>query len=163
MPSPETYWKECWDHERTQNYSKTHTGRIWSDPKGSGIGKYECKPLAGSYINSRNMQYVSWIAAHELGSKFDYHSLRHTHATILAEKGASPKYVQQRLGHKNIQVTIQIYQHLTDKMSAEGSSLLDTFWSAFWDSIWLTNGWQNVKKQQKCPLRNEAGIFKIQI
>lgn len=83
--------------------------------------------IDGSYINSRNMQYVSWIAAHELGFKFDYHSLRHTHATILAEKGASPKYVQQRLGHKNIQVTIQIYQHLTDKMSAEGSSLLDTF------------------------------------
>lgn len=81
----------------------------------------------GSYIISRNMQYVSWVATHELGFKFDYHSLRHTHATMLAEKGASPKYVQQRLGHKNIQVTIQIYQHLTDKMAEEGSSLLDTF------------------------------------
>ena len=55
----------------------------------------------------------------------DYHSLRHTHATMLAEKGASPKYVQYRLGHKNIQVTMQIYQHLTDKMSEEGARLLD--------------------------------------
>lgn len=60
-----------------------------------------------SYINSRNMQHVSHIARHELGiPKFDYHSLRHTHATMLAEKGASPKYVQYRLGHKNIQVTM---------------------------------------------------------
>ena len=43
---------------------------------------------------------------------------------MLAERGASPKYVQHRLGHKNIQVTMQIYQHLTDKMSAEGAKLL---------------------------------------
>jgi len=61
------------------------------------------------------MQHVSHIARTELGfDKFDYHSLRHTHATMLAEKGASPKYVQYRLGHKNIQVTMQIYQHLTN-------------------------------------------------
>ena len=41
------------------------------------------------------MQHVSHIARTELGfDKFDYHSLRHTHATMLAEKGASPKYVQ---------------------------------------------------------------------
>jgi len=29
---------------------------------------------------------------------FDYHSLRHTHATFLLEKGAPLKYIQQRLG-----------------------------------------------------------------
>lgn len=84
--------------------------------------------MDGSYIISRNMQYVSQVATRELGfDKFDFHSLRHTHATILAEKGASPKYVQHRLGHKNIQVTMQIYQHLTEKMSEVGASLLDTF------------------------------------
>ena len=81
----------------------------------------------GSYINSRNMQYVSWVATRELGfEKFDYHSLRHTHATMLAERGSSPKYVQHRLGHKNIQVTMNIYLHLTDKISEEGAKLLDT-------------------------------------
>ena len=46
---------------------------------------------------------------------------------MLAEKGASPKYVQYRLGHKNIQVTMQIYQHLTNKMSAENAQLLELF------------------------------------
>lgn len=82
----------------------------------------------GSYINSHIMQHVSRVAIHSLGfEKFDYHSLRHTHATILAEKGASPKYVQHRLGHKNIQVTMQVYQHLTEKMSEEGAQFLETF------------------------------------
>lgn len=82
----------------------------------------------GSYISSHTMQHVNRVATRELGfEKFDYHSLRHTHATILAEKGASPKYVQHRLGHKNIQVTMQIYQHLTEKMSEEGAQLLELF------------------------------------
>lgn len=68
------------------------------------------------------------FARTELGfDKFDYHSLRHTHATMLAEKGASPKYVQYRLGHKNIQVTMHIYQHLTNKMSTENAQLLELF------------------------------------
>ncbi len=43
----------------------------------------------GSCISSHTMQHVSWGATHELGfAEFDYHSLRHTHATMLAEKGA---------------------------------------------------------------------------
>ena len=59
------------------------------------------------------MQHVSHIARTELGfDKFDYHSLRHTHATMLAEKGASPKYVQYRLGHKNIQVTMEMSRNV---------------------------------------------------
>ena len=80
-------------------------------------------------LNDRQvMQHVSHIARTELGfDKFDYHSLRHTHATMLAEKGASPKYVQYRLGHKNSQVTTQIYQHLTNKMSTENAQLLELF------------------------------------
>lgn len=83
--------------------------------------------LDGSYIISRNMQYVSLVASRELGFKFDYHSLRHTHATILTEKGASPKYVQQRLGHRYIDVTIQRYLHLTKNLAEEGASILETF------------------------------------
>lgn len=46
--------------------------------------------------------------------------------SVVPERGASPKYVQHRLGPKNIQVTMNIYQHLTDKMSEEGARLLDT-------------------------------------
>lgn len=110
----------------THNYRDEHDHL---NTKGEGEEvQLVMRRLDGTYIISRNMQYVSQVATHELGfAKFDYHSLRHTHATILAEKGASPKYVQHRLGHKNIQVTMQIYQHLTKKMSEEGAHLLDTF------------------------------------
>ena len=102
-------------------------GRLNTEGRGREIHLVMVRP-GGIYINSRNMQHVSHIARTELGfDKFDYHSLRHTHATMLAEKGASPKYVQYRLGHKNIQVTMQIYQHLTNKMSTENAQLLELF------------------------------------
>ena len=102
-------------------------GRLNTEGRGREIHLVMVRP-GGIYINSRNMQHISHIARTELGfDKFDYHSLRHTHATLLAEKGASPKYVQYRLGHKNIQVTMQIYQHLTNKMSTENAQLLELF------------------------------------
>ena len=44
---------------------------------------------------------------------------------MLLEAGASPKYVQERLGHKNIQVTMQIYQHLTEGMNKQGDDILN--------------------------------------
>ena len=44
---------------------------------------------------------------------FDFHSLRHTHATMLIENGAHVKAVQERLGHRKIQTTLQTYVHNT--------------------------------------------------
>jgi integrase len=80
----------------------------------------------GTYITPRTMQHTSRIIHNELNIKeFDYHSLRHTHATVLLEKGAPLKYIQQRLGHKKIDVTINVYQHLTDDLKAKGVAVLN--------------------------------------
>lgn len=56
---------------------------------------------------------------------FDFHSLRHTHATMLLEAGANPKDVQVRLGHRNIGMTLQIYTHITEKMTEQTMSILE--------------------------------------
>ncbi|WP_268366729.1 tyrosine-type recombinase/integrase [Bacillus atrophaeus] len=37
------------------------------------------------------------------------HGLRHTHAALLLEPGANMKFVQERLGHKNITITSDVY------------------------------------------------------
>lgn len=47
------------------------------------------------------------------------HSLRHTHAVILLESGADMKYVQERLGHGSIQITSDVYSHISKKLEAE--------------------------------------------
>lgn len=41
------------------------------------------------------------------------HGFRHTHASLLFESGATLKDVQYRLGHSDIQTTMDIYTHVT--------------------------------------------------
>lgn len=43
------------------------------------------------------------------------HGLRHTHATLLLESGANIKEIQDRLGHKNAETTLNTYSHVTEK------------------------------------------------
>jgi integrase len=42
------------------------------------------------------------------------HSLRHTHVSLLAEAGEQLAVIQERLGHKNDQITRLIYLHITE-------------------------------------------------
>lgn len=47
-----------------------------------------------------------------------FHSLRHTHASILLANGVHPKIVQERLGHSKISTTMDTYSHLIPGMQA---------------------------------------------
>ncbi|BES66090.1 site-specific integrase [Gottschalkiaceae bacterium SANA] len=40
------------------------------------------------------------------------HDLRHSHASLLIEMGFSPLLISERLGHENIETTLQTYSHL---------------------------------------------------
>ncbi|MCP4303580.1 MAG: site-specific integrase [bacterium] len=43
--------------------------------------------------------------------KLRFHDLRHTHATILLQRGVSAKTVSQRLGHSSVAFTLSTYVH----------------------------------------------------
>lgn len=47
------------------------------------------------------------------------HGLRHTHCSLLFEAGVSIKEVQDRLGHSDVQTTMNIYAHVTQKAKEE--------------------------------------------
>jgi len=79
----------------------------------------------GEFIIPRTMQHTSSIIHYQMNyMDFDFHSLRHTHATLLAENDVPPKYLQTRMGHSNLEVTMKFYLHLTDKMQEKGSDIL---------------------------------------
>lgn len=71
------------------------------------------------------LEVCSRVIHHELHIAFDYHSLQHTHATMLIEAGANVKNVQMRLGHSNIQTTLQTYVHDTEKMYEQSVALFE--------------------------------------
>ncbi|MYL21655.1 tyrosine-type recombinase/integrase [Halobacillus litoralis] len=49
------------------------------------------------------------------------HSLRHTHTSLLIEAGVGVKEIQQRLGHGDINTTMNIYAHITENMEEKAS------------------------------------------
>jgi integrase len=70
---------------------------------------YEFKPL----LESANLP------------KIRFHDLRHTSATILLSAGVHPKVVQERLGHAQISVTLDIYSHVLPGMQREAAAKFD--------------------------------------
>ena len=60
---------------------------------------------------------------------FTIHSLRHTFATTLAEKGVHPSTAQKMLGHSDIRMTLAIYTHATDGMQDAATAALEEVFS----------------------------------
>ena len=66
-----------------------------------------------------NMEYLNDVLNRNIKKnnlpKISPHGFRHTYASLLFESGANVKDVQERLGHASIQITLDIYTHVTQK------------------------------------------------
>ena len=74
-----------------------------------------CTKEDGEIITPNSFKYASKVINYGLGITFNYHSLRHTHATIYYQTTKDIKQVQERLGHSQIQTTMNMYLHPSDE------------------------------------------------
>lgn len=81
--------------------------------------------INGEMLSTNSIKFMSRIFKNELHIDFKFHNLRHTYATINAENGISPRYVQEMLGHSKFEFTLKYYTHITDKMSALARTALE--------------------------------------
>lgn len=51
----------------------------------------------------------------------NFHSLRHSHASILIKQGQSIRTIADRLGHSSVQLTLDTYGHLMEGMQADAA------------------------------------------
>lgn len=73
---------------------------------------------SGEMSTIDSFKYAARVIHYDLAiPHFNFHSLRHTHATLLIEAGVNVKAVQMRLGHANIETTMNKYVHNTEKMA----------------------------------------------
>lgn len=56
-----------------------------------------------------------------------FHSLRHTYATIADRTATDPKTVQNNLGHKSLNFTLNVYSHSTEQMQKQSAENLENF------------------------------------
>jgi len=69
----------------------------------------------GGYLNHRMFHRHVWkptVLNLRLKSRFRFHDLRHTFASLLFAWGEQALYVAQQLGHSSVNVTLGIYGHL---------------------------------------------------
>lgn len=78
-------------------------------------------PLRTSSLGQR--EFAQLIKAAGV-KRIKFHGLRHTCATLLLQAGVPAKVVQERLGHKSIEVTMNIYSHVLPSMQREAAAKL---------------------------------------
>lgn len=55
-----------------------------------------------------------------------FHDLRHSNATAVIQAGVNPRVVQQRLGHSDVNITLNTYTHVLPDMDVEAAAKLDS-------------------------------------
>ena len=81
----------------------------------------------GGPLRKQNLLRRSWWPLLERAGlpKIRFHSLRHTHASMLLSAGTHPKVVQERLGHSSISITLDTYSHVMEGLGREAANKLD--------------------------------------
>ena len=90
--------------------------RIKNQDKRTEISDFINIKQNGSMMTSDSEKFLARIIKNDCGIPFKFHNLRHTYATVLAESGINPRYVQEQLGHAKLEFTLRYYTHVTDIM-----------------------------------------------
>lgn len=75
--------------------------------------------------DSMTRKWTRFVEEHKL-PHIRFHDLRHSNATALIMAGVNPKVVQQRLGHADVNITLNTYTHVLPEMDVEAAEKLDT-------------------------------------
>ncbi|MCC7023316.1 MAG: site-specific integrase [Thermomicrobiales bacterium] len=107
-------------HRARQAERKLAAGAAWLDmglvfDRGDGHWLAPCVPRRA---------FERAVAASGV-SPLTPHGMRHTMATLLLTAGVHPKIVQERLGHRSIQMTLDRYSHVTMTMQEDAAASLD--------------------------------------
>lgn len=86
--------------------------------------------ISGTYcgrMSEKSWYYLLKVLNEELQFEFDWHSLRHTYASLLFEAGVDTLTAKELLGHSDVKTTIGIYTHLSEKGRKLSIAKLDNF------------------------------------
>ena len=104
---------------RQQAYCK-QLGQEWSD-NNFICGLY--KPLRDSSLDNKNRSYALAAGLHRIR----IHDFRHSHASLLVNNNINILEVSRRLGHTNIEMTLNTYSHFFPKEEEKALEILNNF------------------------------------
>lgn len=74
----------------------------------------------GDWVHIHNFipYFKRFVTDHKL-KPITPHGLRHTHASLLFSAGVEPKNISDRLGHSTVQITLDLYTHITEEQRSD--------------------------------------------
>lgn len=107
----------------------THRAYLW----GKGI-KTDPRPPEKQYIFCTSngypvgTRYINYVLRKVVlpGKHITTHIFRHTHISMLAERGVPLKAIMRRVGHHDPQTTLKIYTHVTNEMKERERRIITT-------------------------------------
>ena len=120
------YYKEVLEKNRT-HYELYALSRSEDVPEDYHEIDLVCTKADGAYTSSEQVSSMCRSAARKVEglAGFHFHCLRHSYTTNLIMNGASPKDVQELLGHSNVNTTMNVYAHSNREAKRSSARLLD--------------------------------------
>lgn len=84
-------------------------------------------PLSANNIGQR--EFLRLVTTAQV-RPITFHGLRHTAATLMLKEGIPIKVVSERLGHKKVTITLEIYAHALPSMQREAATKLGALFGA---------------------------------
>lgn len=119
----EDFMKKLRTYVKYRMEKREAVGALYVTEEQFVFGRMDGRPFPPSTLGNSFKAALKHIGYDDL----PIHSTRHTHAVMMLEAGASMKEVQDRLGHSSIQVTADVYSHITRKMETRVVGLFDDY------------------------------------
>lgn len=102
--------------------------KILTEYKKKSNSDYVCSLEDGTLISpsSLNHKFKQILKDNNLPS-IRFHDLRHSHASLLLSQGVQAKVISERLGHSNINITMDLYSHIYEATNIEVANNFDKF------------------------------------
>jgi integrase len=116
--------KRCQAEVKMRNRTSYHDlGLVFAKEWGDLHGREDSLGLPLQSNNLGQRQFARMLKAANV-KRISVHGLRHTSATLLLKAGVPAHVVQQRLGHKRIEMTLGIYAHCLPSMQQDAAKRL---------------------------------------
>lgn len=110
-----------------------------------------CTPI-GTPLEPANVLKVLKKCLRDAGlPQIRFHDLRHTAATLMLLEGINPKIVQERLGHKDISLTLNTYSHVLPSLQEEAAEKMDELLTIIPIDLKKESKMTEVKKERIYP------------
>lgn len=104
------------EHRVKQAEERLVMGAGWSD-HGLVFTKHDGSPMHPDRFSREFERRVERYPV----PRIRLHDLRHTWATLALAAGVHPKVVQERLGHANVSITLDVYSHATPALQSSAA------------------------------------------